>query len=89
MCDYIHITMLPYSELTRLDSYLQVSHENHEEYLVVNHTLKQFWRKEIGEPKQWMYFDESDPYYIPYDIFDDVERVEAIVEKLIELDHRQ
>ncbi|KAI7774490.1 hypothetical protein LA080_008297 [Diaporthe eres] len=42
---------------------------------------------EIGEPKQWMYFDESDPYFIPYDIFNDVERVEAIVEKLIELDH--
>jgi hypothetical protein len=36
-----------------------------------------------------MYFDESDPYFIPYDIFDDVERVEQIVEKLIELDHRE
>lgn len=36
-----------------------------------------------------MIFDESDPYYVPYDIFDDVERVEELVEKLLELDHRE
>lgn len=77
--------MVPYSERIRSGSYLQVGQEN----LIVKHTLTCFGRAEIGEPKEWMYFDESDPYFIPYDIFDDVERVEAIVEKLIELDHRE
>lgn len=72
-----------------MDSYLQVGQENHDWYLVIRQILKHSGRKEIGEPKQWMYFDESDPYFIPYDIFDDVERVEQIVEKLIELDHRE
>ncbi|TLS21207.1 uncharacterized protein PpBr36_10614 [Pyricularia pennisetigena] len=42
---------------------------------------------EVGEPRRWMTFDKSDPYYIPYDIFDDLERVDKIVDHLADLDH--
>ncbi|KAI9146788.1 thioesterase [Paramyrothecium foliicola] len=42
---------------------------------------------DIGEPRKWVSFDERDPYYIDYDVFDSLEKIDKIVLKINDMNN--